>query len=208
MFRAGGIDLKGLRDLPSLPRAVSELRAIGSALGGADNRLLIASEATEAQFRALPLDRYAILAFATHGLVGGDFAGLSEPALVMTPPAAASGGDDGLLTASEVAGLRLDAEWVILSACNTASGNGAGSPAYGGLASAFMHAGARAVLVSHWPVRDDAAERITVETVRRTRRGEPRAVALQHAILALMGDRRVPQSANPAIWAPFVLIER
>lgn len=112
------------------------------------------------------------------------------------------------MTASEVAGLRLDADWVILSACNSASGNGADSPAYGGLASAFLQAGARALLVSHWPVRDDAAERITVETVRRTRLGETRAVALQLATLALIADRRIPQSANPAVWAPFVLIDR
>ena len=211
-FRNGEIDAKSLRALPSLPHAVSELRAIGSALGGhgggRDDRLLIAQDATETRLRALPLDRYGVIAFATHGLVGGDFAGLSEPALVMTPPVVARGGDDGLLTASEVAGLRLDADWVILSACNSASGIGTGGPAYGGLASAFLHAGARALLVSHWPVRDDAAERITVETVRRTRAGEARAVALRHAILALMANRAVPQSANPAIWAPFVLIDR
>ncbi|MBC7492377.1 MAG: CHAT domain-containing protein, partial [Novosphingobium sp.] len=122
--------------------------------------------------------------------------------------ASAGDEDDGLLTASEIAGLRLDAEWVILSACNSASGNGAGSPTYGGLASAFLQAGARALLVSHWPVRDDAAERITVETVRRTAMGETRAVALQRATLALIADRHIPQSANPAIWAPFVLIDR
>ena len=207
-FRTGGIDVKALQALPSLPHAQSELRAIGLALGGRNDRLLVAQQATEAGLRALPLERYGVIAFATHGLVGGDFAGLSEPALVMTPPTVAKDGDDGLLTASEVAGLKLDADWVILSACNSASGIGTGGPAYGGLASAFLHAGARALLVSHWPVRDDAAERITVETVRRTRMGEPRAVALRHAILALMADRRVPQSANPAIWAPFVLIQQ
>lgn len=207
-FRTGGINTETLRALPSLPQAQSELRAIGTALGGHDDRLLIAQDATEARLRALPLDHYNVIAFATHGLVGGDFAGLTEPALVMTPPAVTKDGDDGLLTASEIAGLRLNADWVILSACNSASGIGSGGPAYGGLASAFMHAGARALLVSHWPVRDDAAERITVETVRSTRSGTPHAVALQRAILALMGNRRIPQSANPAIWAPFVLIER
>ena len=208
IFRTGEVDRNGLRELPSLPRAIAELRAISSALGGSNDRLLVASEATEAGLRALPLDRYGVIAFATHGLIGGDFAGLSEPALVMTPPSVAKDGDDGLLTASEVAALKLDADWVILSACNSASGIGSGGPAYGGLASAFMHAGARALLVSHWPVRDDAAERITVETVRNTRRGESRAVALQHAILALMARRGIPQSANPSVWAPFVLIDR
>lgn len=207
LMRAGAVDVTKLRDLPSLPGAVRELRAIGKALGGRDDRLLVARDATEARLRALPLEHYSVIAFATHGLVGGDFAGLSEPALVMTPPNVTTDGDDGLLTASEVAGLRLDADWVILSACNSASGIGSGGPAYGGLASAFVHAGTRALLVSHWPVRDDAAERITVETVRRTRLGESRAVALQQAILALMKDRHLPQSASPAIWAPFVLID-
>ena len=207
VLRSGGIDATALSALPSLPGAQGELRAIAAALGGSNDRFLVSAEATEAGLRALALDQYTVIAFATHGLVGNDFAGLTEPALVMTPPAVASGGDDGLLTASEIAGLRLDADWVILSACNSASGSGAGSPAYGGLASAFLQAGARALLVSHWPVRDDAAERITVETVRRTRLGESRAVALQHATLALIADRRVPQSANPAVWAPFVLID-
>lgn len=216
VLRSGGVDAAMLKALPELPGAQAELRAIGSALGGRNDRLLVADEATEAGLRALPIEQYSVIAFATHGLVGNDFAGLTEPALVMTPPASASASasasagdeDDGLLTASEIAGLRLNAEWVILSACNSASGNGAGSPTYGGLASAFLQAGARALLVSHWPVRDDAAERITVETVRRTAMGETRAVALQRATLALIADRHIPQSANPAIWAPFVLIDR
>jgi CHAT domain-containing protein len=207
-YRGGGIDAKVLRALPSLPRALSELRAIGTALGGADDKLLAAGGATEASLRALPLDRYSVIAFATHGLVGGDFAGLSEPALVLTPPAKPTGDDDGLLTASEIAGLRLNADWVILSACNSAGGSSAGGPAYGGLASAFMQAGARALLVSHWPVRDDAAEAITVATVRATAQGMPRARALQQAMIGLLTSSRVPQAGHPAIWAPFVLLDR
>ena len=208
LFRSGSVEATMLRDLPSLPRAAGELRAMAAALGRGDSRLLISSDATETGLRALPLERYGVIAFATHGLVGGDLGGLSEPALVMTPPAVATDDDDGLLTASEVSALKLDADWVILSACNSASGSGAGGPAYGGLAAAFEEAGARALLVSHWPVRDDAAGNITVTTVRRARSGESRSVALQHAILALMDNRRIPQSANPAIWAPFVLIEQ
>ncbi len=205
-FRGSGVDSKTIAELPALPRAAAELTAMARLLGG-DNRLLLGVDATEAALKAMPLAGFDIIAIATHGLAGGDFAGLTEPALVMTPPPVAQGSDDGLLTASEITGLRLDADWVILSACNTASGTGAGSPAYSGLASAFIAAGARALLVSHWPVRDDAAARLTVATLNGTRQGLGRAQALQRAMLALMHDRRVPQSSNPAVWAPFVLIE-
>ena len=155
---------------------------------------------TKRAIRALPLAGYGTIAFATHALGGGDLAGLTEPALVLTPEA----GDDGLLTASEIAGLRLDADWVILSACDTAAGLGAGTPAYSGLASAFMAAGARALLVSHWPVRDDAAEALTVATLEGTRSGLSRADALRRAMLSLL---KRPGMDNPALWAPFVLVE-
>ena len=68
------------------------------------------------------------LLFPPHGLIAGELIGLAEPALVLTPPIEASELDDGLLTASEVAQLKLNADWVILSACNTAAGNKPGSP--------------------------------------------------------------------------------
>ena len=225
-LRGATIDTAALHDLPPLPRAGDELKAIALALGGSDNRLLTGAEATKAHFGALPLDRYTVMAFATHGLVSGDFPGLQEPALVMTPapgqpplgqpvpgqPGSGQPGSgpssDAVLTASEIAGLRLDADLVILSACDTATGNGAGTPSYSGLTSAFFAAGARAMLVSHWRVRDDAAARLTVDTVRGAAKGLPRAVALQAAILRLMADRSIPNAAHPAFWAPFVLVER
>jgi len=207
-LRSRGIDPVVLRDLPALPRAADELRDMRGALGSRDSLLLTGADATETRLKAMTLSGFGIIAIATHGLVGGDFAGLSEPALVLTPPAAATAGDDGMLTASEIAALHLDAGWVILSACNSAGGTGLGSPTYGGLAAAFIQAGARSLLVSHWPVRDDAAARLTVATVRNASRGAPRAVALQQAMLALMADRRVAAAAHPAVWAPFVLIGR
>src|SRR5690606_35838135 len=95
----------------------------------------------------------------THGLVSGELEGLTEPAIVLTQPEVASATDDGLLLASEVTTLRLDADWVILSACNTASSDGGGE-ALSGLARAFFYAGARALMVSHWPVNSDSAVRL------------------------------------------------
>jgi CHAT domain-containing protein len=92
------------------------------------------------------------LHFATHGTIAGEIEGASEPGLILTPPKAQSDVDDGYLSASEVAGLKLDAEWVILSACNTAAGGFEKAEALSGLARAFFYAGARALLVSHWGV--------------------------------------------------------
>ena len=198
----------GTASLPPLPHAARELRAMAASFPAADRRVLLADSATERAMKTLPLDRYGVIAIATHGLVNDAVPGLTEPALVLTPPRTRGPLDDGLLTASEVANLHLRADWVILSACDTAGGSDPQGASYSGLTSAFMEAGARALLVSHWAVRDDAAERLTVATVRTARRGIDRATALQRAMIALMRDRSVPGSANPAIWAPFVLVER
>ena len=85
----------------------------------------------------------------------GKLQGNSEPGLILTPPAEASEEDDGYLSASEIAGLKLDADWVILSACNTAAGGAQGAEALSGLARAFFYAQARALLVSHWEVNSE-----------------------------------------------------
>jgi CHAT domain-containing protein len=206
-FRGADVDIADLTSLPPLPRAASELRGIANSLHGPAT-LLIGPDATKSALRSLDLYSFDVVAIATHALGGGTIAGLNEPALVLAPGAGATTGADRLLTASEIASLRLDSDWVILSACDTAGGLGTGAPVYSGLASAFMHAGARALLVSHWPVRDDAAEALTVATVRATRQGIGRSRALQQAMLHVMQDRTLPGSAHPAAWAPFVLIER
>src|SRR5690348_16464176 len=93
------------------------------------------------------LARYRVLHFATHGTIAGEIEATTEPGLILTPPKEQSESDDGYLSASEVAGLKLDADWVILSACNTAAGDAQGAEALSGLARAFIYAGARAMLV-------------------------------------------------------------
>ena len=208
ILRGGIADAGSLRALPSLPRAGDELAAIAHALPATGNVLLTGAAASEAAVRAQPLAHFGLLAFATHGLVSGELRGLDEPALVLTPPNPEAKGsdDDGLLTASEIAGLSLDAEWVILSACNTGAGSENGAGGYSGLARGFMQAGARSLLVSLWPVRDDVAARLTVETVRGHVRGLSQAAALRKAALDLIADRTVAGSADPATWAPFSLV--
>lgn len=200
---------KAVALLPPLPGAVTELQAMETAIGGVDGTLLTGADATEARLRAVARPGKRVLAFATHGLVSGDFDTLTEPALLLAPDASVAGaGGDGLLTASEAATLDLNAEWIILSACNTASGDTLSAAGYSGLARAFLFAGGRQVLASHWPVRDDVSARLTVETIRASRRGQSGAQALRTAMLKLMRDKTLPGAANPALWAPYMVISR
>ena len=136
------------------------------------------------------LAEYRVVYFATHGLVAGDIKGLGEPSLALTIPKQPSELDDGLLTASEVAQLKLNADWVVLSACNTIAGDKPGAEALSGLARAFFYAGARALLVSHWAVESKAAMRLTTSTFDIIK-SDPklgRAEALRRAMLAYMND--------------------
>jgi CHAT domain-containing protein len=204
VLRGGALDAASLRSLPSLPGAARELEAIRTALRPKASVMLIGKDATETRLMATDLSRYRVVAFATHGLIGNGV--LGEPALVLTPPVTATARDDGLLTASEASTLRLDAEWVVLSGCDSAGAEAEAAPVYSGLARAFFQAGGRSLLVSMWRVRDDIAARLTVATLAGSRTmSKPQA--LRQAELALLADRSAG-AANPALWAPFTLLER
>jgi CHAT domain-containing protein len=100
--------------LSSLPETAGELETLARDLNAGTGSLLLREEATEPNLRSVDLENYRVLAFATHAVVAGELKGLAEPALVLTPPEVGTEEDDGLLTASEVASLKLDADWVIL----------------------------------------------------------------------------------------------
>jgi len=153
-----------------------------------------------------------VVHFATHGLLASEAemlgAAKAEPALLLTPPNQPSEEDDGLLTASEAALLKLDADWVVLSACNTAAGDGktTGAEALSGLARAFFYAGARALLVSHWAVDSKATVSLITKAFDEIKadRRIGRAEALRRSMLALIGGGG--RNAHPATWAPFVVV--
>src|SRR5262249_18524506 len=129
-FRGAAVNGEALaKGLQALPESADELKAIAQKLKVPDNDIYLGSAATETAVKSAKLDEYRIVYFATHGLVAGEIEGLGEPALVLSLPKVASATDDGLLTASEVAQLKLDAEWVVLSACNTAAGDKPGAEA-------------------------------------------------------------------------------
>jgi tetratricopeptide (TPR) repeat protein len=204
-YRGAVADVDEVRQLSSLPETETELRAIAQYLGANDNAIYLRERATESQVKSVALNQSKVVAFATHGLVSGELKGLAEPALVLTPPETGTEHDDGLLTASEVAQLKLDADWVILSACNTAAGDKPGATGLSGLAKAFFYAGARALLVSHWPVESNAATALTTNMFQKLKQNPliGRAEALRQSMMALAGN---PKTAHPFFWAPFVVV--
>ena len=171
----------------------------------------LGAQATEREIKRLSasgeLAKYRVVHFATHGTLAGQLSGTNEPGLILTPPDKASEEDDGYLSASEIAGLKLDADWVILSACNTAAGVAASAEALSGLARAFIYAQARALLVSHWEVYSDATVKLITAAIGELARDPKvgRAEALRRSMLAFI-DQSEPREAHPAYWAPFVVV--
>jgi CHAT domain-containing protein/Tfp pilus assembly protein PilF len=208
-WQGAGVDRARLSDaLAPLPDTADELNAIAKNLGVAAADIHLGEDASETTLKRAPLADYGIVYFATHGLVAGDVKGLAEPSLVLSIPRQPTEFDDGLLTASEVAQLKLNADWVVLSACNTIAGDKPGAEALSGLARSFFYAGARALMVSHWAVNSEAATRLSISTFDRLK-ADPRlgrAEALRQAMLAYLNDASSPRNAYPAFWGPFALI--
>ncbi len=196
-----------------LPETADELCAVARDVNASPDDLFLGTRATETAVKALSrsggLADYRIVHFATHGALPGELPGRNEPGLILTPPAIASDEDDGFLTASEITQLKLDAEWVILSACNTAGadGGGNGGETLSGLTRAFFYAGARSVLVSLWAVDSDATVALVTSAVSRMASDKTlgKADAMRLAQSALIDGGR-PNEAHPAYWAPFVLV--
>ena len=144
-----------LRALAPLPETATETLTVASILGATPSATHVGADASEAVLRGQTLDQYNVLYFATHALLPGELRCQSEPGLALSPPTAipTSKVEDGLLDSSEIAALKLNADLVVLSACNTAESAGRfGGDALSGLAEAFFHAGARGVIASHWQV--------------------------------------------------------
>jgi CHAT domain-containing protein len=208
-WRGAGVDRARLAQaLPQLPDTADELNAVAKDVGANEVDIHLGRDASETTLKRASLAQYSIIYFATHGLVAGDVKGLGEPSLALSIPDQPSELDDGLLTASEVAQLKLNADWVVLSACNTIAGDKPGAEALSGLARSFFYAGARALLVSHWAVDSEAATRLTTSTFELLK-NEPkigRAEALRRAMLTYVDDTSSPRNAYPAMWGPFALI--
>jgi CHAT domain-containing protein len=215
--RLDQVDSAQLAQLARLPDTAEEIREVAAILGAAASpEVLLGAQANEAEVKKRDLRGKRVVMFATHGLMPGELDGLNQPALALSSPAVAGGEGDGLLTAEEVLGLKLDADWVVLSACNTAGGAAEGAEALSGLGRAFFYAGTRSLLVSNWPVETVSARLITTG-VFAAQKADPtlsRAEALRKTMLDLIdrgeakdaGGLPTYSYAHPLFWAPFTLV--
>jgi CHAT domain-containing protein len=206
---SGPIPRNVLTDMPSLPDTQTELQTVSNFLkGSGPAEFFVGAQATEARLRSIRLSDYRVLYFATHGLLPGELRCQSEPALVLSPPAAAAVTkiEDGLLDASEISQLKLNADLVVLSACNTAGGGDKfGGEALTGLAEAFFFAGARNLLVTHWSVPSEATTNLMGRVFASLGPDMTRssARALQQAQIQMLG---IAATAHPVFWGAFVLL--
>jgi CHAT domain-containing protein/tetratricopeptide (TPR) repeat protein len=220
MLPGQGTDIEALRQASPLPETTDEVCAVAKALSAPDSDVYLGARATVRAIKQLAqrgaLADYRVIHFATHGLVAGGRSAveraLSEPAILLTPPVSGTTGralaeDNGLLGATDIAALSLNADWVVMSACNTAAGSATHAEPLAGLARAFFHAGARALLVSHWEVDSLAAVKLTTrafaELAGNPRTGRSRALQVAMSELITSAD---PREAHPAYWAPFVVV--
>jgi CHAT domain-containing protein len=212
-----GVDSAELALLPRLSDTADELKSIAAALQADPSKVLhLGKEANETKVKSLDLSGFKVLAFATHGLVPGELNGLRQPALALTAPAVAGVEGDGLLTMEEILALRLDADWVVLSACNTGAGAGAGAEAASGLGRAFFYAGTRALLVTNWSVHSQSARELVTDMFKRQAddASVARAEALRQAMMQLVDGKGFTDDkgqtrfayAHPLFWAPYTII--
>jgi CHAT domain-containing protein len=212
-----GVDSAELGLLPRLPDTAEELKSIALALQVDPSKVLfLGKNADENTVKTMNLSGFKILAFATHGLVPGELNGLTQPALALSSPAVTGEEGDGLLTMEEILGLKLDADWVVLSACNTGSGAGAGAEAASGLGRAFFYAGTRALLVTNWSVHSQSARQLVTDLFERQAKDPKleRSEALRQAMMGMVDGPGYLNAegktefayAHPLFWAPYTII--
>ena len=198
--------------LPPLPFARRELDATRTLLGGSPGDELEGASFTADRVRRANLKGVQVLHFATHALLPTDLRCQSEPAIVASASPGAPDASSALLTTAGVMALDLDADVVVLSACNSGGPGGSdGGESLSGLARAFFYAGARSMMVTHWSVNDQTAALLVADTMRRVRERNADGVsgALRAAELNLLDNagKSLPASvAHPFYWAPFALI--
>ena len=213
--KTAGVSSAELALLPRLPDTSLEIEEIGKVVGADSSDIFLHKQASVKQVTSMDLSDRKVIMFSTHGLVPGELNGLTQPALAMSSPEVTGDQDDGLLTMDKVIALRLDADWVVLSACNTAAGEGSGSEAVSGLGRAFFFAGARAILVSNWPVDSVASRQLMTDLFKRQQQnqGLAKSEALRQAMLYQVdqggmreGNTMKYSYAHPLFWAPFVVV--
>lgn len=202
--------------LGRLPGSRPEVQFAARYVGASEADLRFGAAFTEDGLRAANLGQYRVVHLATHGLLPGELSCIREPSIVVSPKPGARDAATAFLGASDILTLKLDADLVILSACNTA-GTATGlqgratdaGEAVSSLARSFFFAGARGLLVTHWEVPDRAAAITVSSMMRRQQESGDSATALRGAQLLLLDEagQNLPAAyAHPYFWASFALI--
>jgi len=196
--------------LTKLPGTRVEVELAQQLIGASRNDIKLGADFTLAGMKNADLGKRRIVHLATHALLPGELSCLPEPSIILSPMPGAPDASSVFLKASDLLGFQLDADLVILSACNTGGpGGGGGGEALSGLARAFFYAGARGLMVTHWAVDDAAAALTVADSLRRQQAGASSAAALRGAQLLILEEagRRLPAVfAHPFYWAPFALL--
>lgn len=207
-------DFEGLRGLPPLPGTRKEIETVGETIFHAPHQdIVLGDEFTKAHLARMDLTQFRIVHLATHAFLPTELRCRSEPLIVVSAPRGASNADDAFLGLSDVLALKLDADLVILSACNTAGPGGADSgDSLSGLAKAFFFAGARGLFVTHWTLDDSAGPLLTALALTPSAGHRDSAEDLRQAKLALIDKVGTRPGGtyrfytHPFAWAPFVLV--
>jgi CHAT domain-containing protein len=207
-----------LQDLNRLPDTAEEIVGIAMTMGAdLEQDVFLGERASESRIKNMNLSDRRVIAFASHGLVPGDLDGLDQPAIALSSPLVTGETEDGLLTMSEIMTLNLDADWIVLSACNTGAADGTGAEAISGLGRAFFYSGTRAILVSMWSVETTSAKLITTGLFRSQKENSTlsRARALRSSVLKMIDNEHLKEKetgriiasyAHPLFWAPFIIV--
>jgi CHAT domain-containing protein len=205
----GAANVDAIAKLPRLPDAAVELHDIARMLKVSQSELLLGREATERNLRSYALNDYKVLSFATHAVVAGELEGAAEPALILSPGTDPKNTkNDGVLTVNEIADMTLDANLVILSACNTAAPDGTiAGRGLSGLADAFFFAGARAVVVTQWAVFSDSARQLGAGLISRSIGSSSIGVAegLREAMADYVSNAKEDYLAHPRFLASYII---
>jgi CHAT domain-containing protein len=205
-------------NLNRLPDTADEIRDVARVLNADLNKdVFLREQASKHQIKTMTLSDRKVIAFATHALVPGDLDGLDQPALALSSPSVTGDSDNGLLTMTEIMKLKMNADWIVLSACNTGSASGAGAEALSGLGQAFFYAGSRAILASMYPVETTSARKLVTGLFERQVSDShlTRSQALRKSMLNLIDSETLKEQttgkiiasyAHPLFWAPFIIV--
>ncbi|MCC7427672.1 MAG: CHAT domain-containing protein [Alphaproteobacteria bacterium] len=203
-------DIQALTELGRLPQTAAEIRIAGRRLNAAADAVSLGRDFTKGRVLRGGLEQYRIVHFAAHALLPSELRCMNEP-VILTSLGAGRDAKDALLTAGEVVNLKLDADLVLLSACNTAGPDGrSAGEAFSGLARAFFFAGTRGLLASHWAVADESTALMVLETVLLVDAGGATPDVLREAQVGMLDSAGTGPNpagwAHPFYWAPFVFV--